>query len=144
MWSMKLTVHSACIASLVRACMTATIDLNDISKSVFNASVWTYIEPCLGISSACLPFLANSLGQRLLNIAEVITSIGSRVGNLLSMNSNRSQTDNADTQMSRYQGHTDGDELVNLDGHSINSKRNIDGQSVNSKRGLAHSVREVV
>lgn len=124
--------------------MTATIDLADISKSVFNASVWTYIEPCLGISSACLPFLANSLGQRLLNIVQVITSIGSRVGNLLSFHSNRSQTDHADTQISGYHHNMDGDELVNMDGQSVNGKKNTDGQSVNSKRDVAHSVREIV
>ncbi|KAH9871546.1 hypothetical protein J1614_005801 [Plenodomus biglobosus] len=124
----------ACIASLVRAVMTVTIDLADISKSVFNASVWTYIEPCLGISSACLPFLANSLGQRLLNIAQVITSIGSKVGNLLSFHSSRSQTNESDTHISRHHDVIlDGDELVNLE-----------GQSVNSKRDVAHSVREVV
>ncbi|KAE8149087.1 hypothetical protein BDV25DRAFT_141139 [Aspergillus avenaceus] len=55
----------ACIASLVRAIMTATIDVNDLSKSVFMASIWTYIEPSMGIISACLPFLSSSIAPKL-------------------------------------------------------------------------------
>ncbi|OJJ70074.1 hypothetical protein ASPBRDRAFT_197779 [Aspergillus brasiliensis CBS 101740] len=55
----------ACIASLVRAVSTATIDVNDLSKSVFMASIWTYIEPSMGIISACLPFLSSAIGPKL-------------------------------------------------------------------------------
>jgi len=48
----------ACIASTVRAAVTGTIDPTDMSKSVFLASIWTYIEPTVAIISACLPFFS--------------------------------------------------------------------------------------
>ncbi|GAP93174.1 putative integral membrane protein [Rosellinia necatrix] len=57
----------ACTASTVRAAVTGSVDVNDLSQSVFLASVWTYIEPNLAIVSACLPLLGKRIGRNILS-----------------------------------------------------------------------------
>ncbi|CAG8949921.1 hypothetical protein HYFRA_00004251 [Hymenoscyphus fraxineus] len=65
----------ACVASLIRAIFTGTVDLSDLSKSVFKASIWTYIEPSIGVIAACLPYLTNMLGYRLRKLLTAMSSV---------------------------------------------------------------------
>ena len=54
-----------------------------IKATIFKDSVWTYIEPNAGVLSACLPYLANIFGQRILKMAKVLSAIGTRASTLL-------------------------------------------------------------
>jgi hypothetical protein len=54
----------ACIASTYRAAATGTLDITDLSRSVFAASIGTFIEPNAAIISACLPFFGSFIGRR--------------------------------------------------------------------------------
>lgn len=56
---------------------------NIFAESVYEASIWTYIEPSVGIMGACLPFLARIFRQRLLEMLNVISTFGSRTTSLL-------------------------------------------------------------
>ncbi|KAH7305265.1 hypothetical protein B0I35DRAFT_444256 [Stachybotrys elegans] len=55
----------ACIASTYRGAATGTLDINDLSKSVFAASIGTFIEPNAAIISACLPFFGSLVRDKL-------------------------------------------------------------------------------
>ncbi|KAH7310794.1 hypothetical protein B0I35DRAFT_439711 [Stachybotrys elegans] len=54
----------ACIASTIRAAHTGDFDPMDLGRSVYDASIWIYIEPPMGIISSCLPFLSSIWGAR--------------------------------------------------------------------------------
>ncbi|KAG9252052.1 uncharacterized protein F5Z01DRAFT_638690 [Emericellopsis atlantica] len=68
----------ACITSTVRAAVTGTIDVTDMSKSVFMASIWTYIEPTVAIVSACLPFFSKFFTEKVRNIGTKGRSMGNK------------------------------------------------------------------
>ncbi|KAI0140762.1 hypothetical protein BJ166DRAFT_110017 [Pestalotiopsis sp. NC0098] len=80
----------ACVASTVRAATTGSIDISDLSKSVFMASVWTYIEPNLAIISACLPFIGKPVGRRIAAGLEYARILGSKATSRLALLSTRS------------------------------------------------------
>ena len=46
--------------------------------SVFRAAIWTYIEPDAGIISACLPFLANVFGHRVIDLLKTWSDWGAK------------------------------------------------------------------
>ncbi|KAK8115748.1 hypothetical protein PG984_012250 [Apiospora sp. TS-2023a] len=79
----------ACTASTVRAATTGSLDANDLSKSVFLSSVWTYIEPSVAIVSACLPFLSTILRARILRAISSISTMGT---GLLSLTQRRKRS----------------------------------------------------
>ncbi|KAK5999206.1 Satratoxin biosynthesis SC1 cluster 4-like protein [Cladobotryum mycophilum] len=68
----------ACIASTIRAVSTNQVDFGDVSKSVIKGSIWAFIEPCLGMISACLPFLSSALGNKIIRMPNPMPSIYSR------------------------------------------------------------------
>ena len=47
--------------------------------SVFGAAIWTYIEPDAGIISACLPFLANVFGHRVIGFLKDLSDWGAKM-----------------------------------------------------------------
>ena len=63
--------------------------INNKAGSYFNAAIWTYIEPSIGIISSCLPFLAKTFGQRALKFFEFISKFGSRTTSLLRLQSDQ-------------------------------------------------------
>jgi len=91
----------ACVTSLIRAISTGTVNLSDLSKSVFKASIWTYIEPSVGVIAACLPYLANMLGQKVRKILVAVSSVD--LTSLIRFRSSRgdTQTSGIDTRTSR-------------------------------------------
>ena len=74
--------------------------------SVFKDSVWTIIEPNAGVISACLPYLANILGQKFLNFLKLLSSFASRTSSILLLRSrtNRSTTEDSHSIKMRLSG----------------------------------------
>ena len=58
--------------------------------TIFKDAIWTYIEPNAGVMSACLPYLANIFGQRLLELLRGLRTLGNRSTSFLRI---RSRTD---------------------------------------------------
>ncbi|KAI0190902.1 hypothetical protein EV127DRAFT_429258 [Xylaria flabelliformis] len=56
----------ACIASTVRSATTSVLDPEDYSGSYFPATIWIWVEPNVGIVSACLPYFSKLFGARAL------------------------------------------------------------------------------
>lgn len=53
-----IPIHSVCVASLVRIYTIVKMgDSIDITWAIGDAMIWSNVEPCLGIVSACLPTL---------------------------------------------------------------------------------------
>ncbi|KAL8753029.1 MAG: hypothetical protein Q9184_005543 [Pyrenodesmia sp. 2 TL-2023] len=75
----------ACISSTVRAAQTRTVDITNLSASLFEASIWTYIEPNAGVLSACLPYLAHVFGKRLLDAFKTLSALMSRTTSKLGL-----------------------------------------------------------
>lgn len=61
----------------------ATTMLTSIVATIFKDSVWTYIEPNAGVLSACLPYLANVFGRRILQVIKFVSAFGSKTKSLL-------------------------------------------------------------
>lgn len=54
----NLNTNSVCVASLVRIYTIAKMGHNiDITWAIGDAMIWSNVEPCIGIVSACLPTL---------------------------------------------------------------------------------------
>ena len=53
----ELTIFSVCIASVIRAVYVGQISRTDGSWSDALGCMWTVVELCLGVVSACLPTL---------------------------------------------------------------------------------------
>lgn len=54
----KLTKFcSVCGASIYRLVALFQIDASDITYSIHDALVWTFVEPCIGLVCACLPII---------------------------------------------------------------------------------------
>ncbi|KAI3324238.1 hypothetical protein HD806DRAFT_543637 [Xylariaceae sp. AK1471] len=84
----------ACIVSVVRAVTTLTLDFNDLSKTVFTASIWTYVEPPLGMIAASLPFLRAVLGNKILRTLEGFSTLESKAREALNLRSSETQASN--------------------------------------------------
>lgn len=57
--------------------------LTAITATIFKDSVWTYIEPNAGVLSACLPYLANVFGRRILQVAKYVSDFRSKTKSFL-------------------------------------------------------------
>lgn len=53
------------------------------TASVFKDSVWAFIEPSTGLILACLTYLANILGHKLLKPLEILSSFASQTSSIL-------------------------------------------------------------
>ena len=51
--------------------------------TIFEDSLWTYIEPNAGVISACLPFLAKAIGQKVLKWLKDLSTFGNKTTSLL-------------------------------------------------------------
>ena len=65
-------------------------------ETIFEDSIWTYVEPNAGLLSACLPFLAKIFGHSLMNWLDLLTTLGSKTASLLGLHS-KSDASKADT-----------------------------------------------
>ena len=66
--------------------------LTRTAATIFKDAVWTWIEPNAGVLSACLPYLANIFGQRLLKLVSILSTFGKRTTSFLRL---RSRTDHS-------------------------------------------------
>lgn len=49
---------SVCIASIVRVISVEKVDIADPTWTAVEADIWSTVEPCIAIVSACLPMMA--------------------------------------------------------------------------------------
>jgi hypothetical protein len=115
----------ACIAILIRAVMVAAFDINNLSRSGMHNSIWTYMESCLGISSACLPFLAKSPGKRFWNIVQAISSLQTRIAHVLFSSLDQTQDNCTDITMLAQRRGLEGSNSMHMNIVGTNSDREI-------------------
>ncbi|KAL8963660.1 MAG: hypothetical protein Q9193_000104 [Seirophora villosa] len=118
----------ASVSSTIRAAQTRTVDITNLSgssasmlhppittdkrsASIFEASIWTYVEPNTGVMSACLPFLAHVFGKRLVDAFKSFSALmgrtTSRLGLLRRTDNSPSKTDivKPGTQRAAYEAY---------------------------------------
>lgn len=76
-WSPLCHPHPSSSTFSLRRKLHNNADPENIA-TIFEDSIWTYVEPHAGVVSACLPFLANVFGQRLLKALKNVSSFASR------------------------------------------------------------------
>ena len=57
--------------------------LTRITATVFEDSVWTYIEPNAGVMSACLPYLVNVFGRKILQLVKFVSDLRNNTKSLM-------------------------------------------------------------
>ena len=78
--------------------------LTRITATIFKDSIWTYVEPTAGILSACLPYLANIFGRRILQVVQFVSDFGSKTKSLLRLYS-RTEDGTRDTNTADRETH---------------------------------------
>lgn len=70
-----------CISSIVRTCFMGKVDIDDPTWTAVDADIWSTIEPCIAIVSACLPMmgplLKGMLPSRLRHVKSPFRSLSS-------------------------------------------------------------------
>ena len=88
--------------------------LTRITATLFKDSVWTYIEPNAGVVSACLPYLVNVFGRRILQLVKFLSDLRNNTKSLVRLHewSNKKIEDTNSAELGSHRATYDACELT--------------------------------
>ncbi|KAL8706575.1 MAG: hypothetical protein Q9201_000388 [Fulgogasparrea decipioides] len=103
--------YSASASSTVRAVQTDTFDAANISATLFRDAIWTDMELNAGVLGACLPYLANIFGHKVVDALKSVWKFARRSTPFLRLRSRTESNEDSTgagkigTQRARYESY---------------------------------------
>ena len=108
------------------------------AATILKDAIWTYIEPNAGVISACLPYLANLFGSRVVNAFKSVSNLVDRTVSFLlyRFRPDRSTKTNNTTKF--------GTQRAAFESYELNENHDFGVHKVEDRRTSQESIRNLV